>query len=561
MRQKSKCSKFRLPAVLMRIAVAAAVMVCVADTAGADWTVTQTIELKTGWNAVFLTVQPADPKPDTLFNGLPVDKVVSYFPMSSSVQFIQDPDEIPFNTAGWRYWVSKDQPEHFMNNLHALQANLAYLVHCTADVSWKPSGIPEIRPVSWQPDSYNLTGVHTAPGSSPTFSAYYSGAKAFSDASIYTLQGGIWIQGKANMPLKSGHAYWIYCKGGSDYTAPLDVKLPASGNAMDYDAAFSELEMTITNRSAVPVSFTLTPKAQTDPAAPLSLVNFTPETGNTYTDFTAYTPPSALNPGNSVAIRLAVRRGELAGEVKSLLKLTDTVGGLLFIPVHAVPAGTETFAGLWIGEIEIDKVNEVASKIDPETVKDVENPFDLRILLHSDASGQVRLLRDVTLMQKLEMVEENGQTLEMVRRALITDETLLPQFEGVVRRDGKLAGIRMGATTFDFDPAQNELGLTGAIGPSGSVTGALTLAKTHPANPFRHKFHPDHRNDSDKGIVVTRTITLNFNPVTDSGDPEAGVSTLNGTYRETIEGLHKALIALEGAFTLNRVSTIDKLNE
>jgi hypothetical protein len=135
------------------------------------------------------------------------------------------------------------------------------------------------------------------------------------------------------MPLKSGHAYWIYCKGGTDYTAPLDVTLPSPGDGLDFGQIGSEYDIVITNRYAVPVTFTL---AQTDSAVPISLVSYSVDTGKTYTPFTSYSPEFVMQPGTSDTIRLAIRRADIASnEVRSLLKLTDSIGGMRYIPVSA----------------------------------------------------------------------------------------------------------------------------------------------------------------------------------------------------------------------------------
>ncbi len=231
--------------------------------------------------------------------------------------------------------------------------------------------------------------------------------------------------------------------------------------------------------------------------------------------------------------------------------------------MRMLPAGPVTAqeTGLWIGQIEIDKVNEVGSRTDTTTATQAPNPFDMRILVHSDAAGQVRMLREVTLMQKPYTVVEGGETKEMVRRVLVTDDSLLSNYEGIVRRDGKLVGIRLGSAAFDFDSNMNDFPLTGTISPGASVTGTLVLAKTHPANPFRHKYHPDHRNDSDKGIEVTREFTMTFDQIPEGAEPEEGITSLKGTYQESVTGLHKIPIRAQGTFSLQRVSVIDKLNE
>jgi hypothetical protein len=116
---------------------------------------------------------------------------------------------------------------------------------------------------------------------------------------------------------------------------------------------------------------------------------------------------------------------------------------------------------------------------------------------------------------------------------------------------------------------RTELPLFGAFGPGESdLNGTIMLPANHPTNPFRHRRHPDH----PTGYDITRNITLDFDGA--SNDPLArsgfGVDRITGTYREEIFGLHKPLgqdpvnhpvgLKVQGAFELNRISLIDRLN-
>ncbi len=101
------------------------------------------------------------------------------------------------------------------------------------------------------------------------------------------------------------------------------------------------------------------------------------------------------------------------------------------------------------------------------------------------------------------------------------------------------------------------LPLTGGIGPGRTLEGTAIFAQDHPANPFRHKYHPDHR----KGRTVTRNFVMAFNAQQDTDDPQAGLSSLGGSFQETLTGLHKIPLRVSGTFTLQRVSVIDRLND
>ena len=98
-------------------------------------------------------------------------------------------------------------------------------------------------------------------------------------------------------------------------------------------------------------------------------------------------------------------------------------------------------SGLWAGEIIVNKVNEVQTAR-PGHNGDLTETVDVaqvRIILHVDAEGQVRLLKDVTIMK-----EKTGNQ----DTVLVSDETLVPNFDGVIKRGGKLAGLRIGTVAY-----------------------------------------------------------------------------------------------------------------
>ncbi|QTA80023.1 Immunoglobulin like fold-containing protein [Desulfonema limicola] len=238
--------------------------------------------------------------------------------------------------------------------------------------------------------------------------------------------------------------------------------------------------------------------------------------------------------------------------------VTTGGGSSAFSAARDQSFGTAPVPGLWVGDVELNKVNFVGSKTDTQTPLPAENPFDMRILLHADINSQVNLLRHVTMMQKRFMAaNEEGIQEEQVRRVLISDDSLLPNYEGIIRRDGKMVGTRLNSPSFGFDNDKNEWMVQGSIGAGLAVTGTVIHGADHPTNPFKHKFHPDHRT----GYEVTRSFTIQFAPFNTDKNPESYLNELEGTYSETIEGIHKIPIHLEGTFFMKRMSAIDTLND
>jgi hypothetical protein len=250
------------------------------------------------------------------------------------------------------------------------------------------------------------------------------------------------------------------------------------------------------------------------------------------------------------------------GRTATLFNIADTnwLAGPVFPQAPTLPPGLNLTqnpkaAGLWIGEIVLNKVNEVQKAVNgaANAVSPTGDTATIRILLHVDASGQVRLLKDVIAMQ----TQAAGVPLPPPRPVLVTDPTQIHLYEGVVKRNGKLVGLRFGTAAFDFPGL--EITMIGGVGPGVACAGRIDVDKLAPTNPYRHKYHPDHT----VGFDLIRVFSLEFTGA--QGDPLAaapayGVDRITGTYRESIAGLHKITLKTEGTVTLNRISTVANLN-
>jgi len=184
------------------------------------------------------------------------------------------------------------------------------------------------------------------------------------------------------------------------------------------------------------------------------------------------------------------------------------------------------------------------------------SPFTLRTLLHvaSDVPKTTRLLSQVFLG---ELAATPGQI------SLCTQESLLKSTAGA-----KATAQRLVAAHLPLDLATSTG--TGSVAIPGALTRTITLPYTDPTNPFVHQYHPDHDNKApralpsdqllDAGVEsydVARTCTFTFTtlPPGSSTTPSGwGSSVIGGTYRETITGLHRQTLQVDGTFELRRAS-------
>ena len=128
-----------------------------------------------------------------------------------------------------------------------------------------------------------------------------------------------------------------------------------------------------------------------------------------------------------------------------MLRQAGRLGACAFLLLGAAsaPAGEHPSRGLWVGEAILNKVNEVSVGINAANQTVAPNPnvptatadkANLRLILHVDGEGRVRLLKSVAAI--------NSSTNDPTAIALVTDDTLYPNFRG--------NGKRIASAAYDF---------------------------------------------------------------------------------------------------------------
>jgi len=243
-----------------------------------DTNAIQTFNLKPGWNAIYLAVEPANSAVDTVFAGIPWSSVWRFKNKRDQVQFIQDMSEAQWDSAKWLVrWPLKQtnglangqaNPVAFDNTLSKVSRHNAYLVHIpgTNSFTLRVQGGNGHLPTRWVTDNYNLiglpvnptpvlaatggsgAGVPTAPSGAPTQTAP-SGPKVQDFISSYPelwdgtqsaprgmyrlTVDGIWAPMVAGDEVKYGEAYWVYAKGAPNTSGSFGLELDY-GESLDF---------------------------------------------------------------------------------------------------------------------------------------------------------------------------------------------------------------------------------------------------------------------------------------------------------------------------------------
>lgn len=324
------------------IATLAAIgMMLAMSPAHAQATQTQTIQLSAGWNAVYLTVQPDPRTPAAVFASIldRVESVWAWFDGGEAVEFIVDPAEEVWNEPGWHVYFPEETKAAFLTNLHALFANTAYLVKMEADAELVLTGGPSGTHTDWTTDSFNLTGLHVDPENPPTFGQYFAGSAAHAGQPAYRLtEAGKWqkIDAPDETQIQAGRAYWIYCRGASDFQGPIYYSLPMH-DGLHYGALLTELKVAVENASDAPrtLSFDFI-----GADIVLAYRAYNPDTG--FYDWVDLQEPRTvvLEPGESRNTFLSVRRERMSpGEFKARIEIRDDQGFRVVVPVTAKKNG------------------------------------------------------------------------------------------------------------------------------------------------------------------------------------------------------------------------------
>lgn len=556
--------------------------------AHAEWGV-QTVELKPGWNAVFIEVQPEDNLCESVFAGLPV-KTVWYWNRSSPMkQFIQDPSELLPKPADWLLYYPKGEARAFLTDLFRITAGDPYLIEVggSEPVTLTLEGSVTAAQPRWVPDSFNLTGFYVNPEKRTKFKDFLQYDSALAGQAIYRVNSA----GKSvavnpdTETVEAGTAYWMYCKGTSTYAGPFAVEPPVL-TGLDFGKDATERPLVIKNNTGAPKELTL----RVLPSLRSGTKSVDKETGLTvfgdvalsYHRLLSWQPLDGelkftVQPNSSEQLELAVRRAVMESglssgksQFESVIEVSDELGGYFRVPVKAVVE--ESKAGLWVGTVSLDKVSEAARPNDLTTTA-TPSAFEFRIIVHVDEDGDATLLQKVYLMQVQEVLDnaDPPNIIDPARYVLLTRDDLVPQYTGVTLRDGQVVGRRITSPAFSFS---TPVDLTGGLNPNESLTATVNVAYDDPLNPFVHKFHPDHDNLNERfeatplnegveSYTFQRSIRLSFTEQDPEalGLPEWGYNLIGGTYREDVTGVHKRMIRTEGKFTLTRVSDVAVLND
>ncbi len=359
----------------------------IGTTAHAQWQTTS-YTLKGGWNSIYLS---GDAKQQPLADLFPaaVLEVWRWIPNPEQVQFIESPLIPSAGTPEWKTWKRDGSVTTLTPELMTGQS--AYLVFCsglatdTHALSLKQA--PKIPGSRWVRNGANLLGFPTFKNGAnyPLFSAYFTTfpAAIAANTKVFKYVGGplgasnpLQVFSPTTDRVDRTQAYWFSAEVVGDYVSPIEISL-SSSDGLAFGKTGSLITMYVKNRTAAPVTLTLTPTAsEAAPAGQTTVAAAVPlsrRTFNTTTLQSEETPITAaftevIAPQTTVELLLGINRGDpsMSGAAEdasfaSFLRVTDS-GNLMdvFLPATAQKSSQ---SGLWVGDITLTNVsNKVSNK-------------------------------------------------------------------------------------------------------------------------------------------------------------------------------------------------------
>ncbi len=576
--------------------------------ARAQW-VTQTLSLKSGWNAVFLHVDAAHASLDQLVGAsapvlTPIEQVWRWNPNQGTAQFVQSPQQ-PLDTGS--QWSSWRRSAVGTPTLDRLTGNSAYLVYTTTDYVWELKGQPVVPAYQWSTSGLNFFGFPTVSPGAPMFEDFLADVPTLQFSEVFRYPGGEFgptnpgrLFALRTTPVRRGEAFWI--RAGevfNQYFGPFDVTAAGRGRAA-FGESLSSYGFRLRNQTGSPLTVSLRLiESETPPTGQPAIVGVPPllvrgelNTVNLthgVVDLPTNAPvswvlqPHGL-PGSEVEVVLGLDRSAMTNDVGDLLagvlQLTDSLGHTrVDMPVSATKASQ---AGLWVGTAAVTEVGQylqsylrggtnqlivatngsyvvtsVVTNLTP-----VPTAFPLRLIVHNPATGPATLLQRV-------YVGLNAGTNPVVANQ---ESALAPGLISAARR--------LSATHLPWSETNPGWDFSGALAQGVVVTTSVTNRyDDQRSNPFLHTYHPDHDNlnsrfdaelpQGSESFTIVRQLTLSIQPPANDFNSRvsAGLS-FSGDYVETllVRGLPRPGGAFDtrrfdskGIFQLNRISEIPTL--
>ncbi len=577
----------------------------------------QTVNLKPGWNSVYLSVQPEPRFCSEIFKDSRIKSVWCWNPKTIPVEFsappqlsdMQIPSDIEETETRYSNWLVYLPDVPVVSNLFTMIGGRSYMIYVDPSslaigktIPLNLTGIPELPQSPWAYDSWALAGFHLKPGIQMPRSDFFAGRPDLNQ-SVYRLtdydgtKPQEWIDQFSD--LEGGRAYWVYSAYSGQYSGPISVSLEYNEEFIDFGSKGNLYSAIIANHSDSPLNIALSlidssdpPDVQNIEAYPVGFdaiagcvpINYRDDQGEWQplpTGLSSLTIELAGGRSKRISFKLDRSQMSASGVYQSILRISCQDSVQIDIPVRAFHENGR--AGLWVGTVSVNKVSFAGNEdapydMDNNDVVSTSTEFVFPIIIHVDNENHCRLLGQVVELWKKPTLSDDDKAIVTEPGQYVLacdiDALNLDDYEGVSLRDSRLQGRRIASAMFSITDCHH-VSAVEAFGEAGTVNQldyTIHIGKDDALNPFMHRYHPDHdglndgvNDQMDEVYEITRHLTFKF---TDEIPGQYGNSIIGwgstvvgGEYREEVDGIHKHSIKSQGAFLLKRNSAIAELED
>ena len=304
---------------------------------------TQVIQLEKGWNSVYLEVRPQiDNQNISTFvqstiaenSTIPIELITGYFPLNSSVAYIDSPDEEIWKKAGWKTWIRDDLEESFLTNLYSLEAGKAYLIRSSKSFVWTISGEVEKTRTVWQPNNFSFTGFQVGEIDVSFYTLFED--TALKNTAVYGLEDGKWKKlSLLDAPVEKGKAYWIFNTGEDNFQGSVELDLDDGASSLNYLDILQTKTISLFNKTNQTKTVILSLENN---SVPLSLITKNALYKNIYTAVTTDIQTLTIPANSKALVKLGIRRSEIDDnkERQGVLKMeVKETGEIQRLPISA----------------------------------------------------------------------------------------------------------------------------------------------------------------------------------------------------------------------------------
>lgn len=549
----------------------------------AQW-LTQSIDLRPGWNAVQFHVDLSHTTLDALIGGTnsnanPIQEVWLWTPATGAGQFVQSP-QLPTSTISqWTSWRRSLGAASDFNRLSGPAVCLVRVGAVGTNFTFAVKGRPVAPRTDWTATGLNFLGMPVPSGAGVPFDQFFQPAGQFLSAlELYRYGPGELDSGNParvfslrTTSLRRGEAFWMRSGDAFNrYFGPVEVVLQDSRGVV-FGSRFGEHRLRIRNRANRPVTVRMDLLPSESAPAGQPAIAGTPNlllrgSLNPTNLLFSHTVLSSTNggswdltadgtPGSDVEVVLGLDRYTMSGLPGALfggvLRFTDSLGySQVDLPVSAEVG---SWSGLWIGDAHLSQVRNLVNTNDPGTVV---QPFPVRLLVHVQGTNAV-------LLQRVYVGLDAATNRVVATR------------EGALSPAALSGARRLSSVSFPWTESNTPWEFVGAFVHDGSLAATVSLAHDDArSNPFLHVFHPDHDNldaaytrslpAGNESWNVTRSVRIRIRPPGSDFDSLTRSSDrVDGVYEESItlsgRPADSKTYDVSGGMFLRRVSDVPVL--